>query len=95
MWDHPKHHDVNVPCIPPSQPASVTGGDPDPENRRTSLAAHQQALHHRGSGHAATPQQAVALSWIFCEIGDVHQPPHTTALFTTNYPPPGFCQLSR
>jgi hypothetical protein len=30
----------------------------------------------------------VALCWIFHLIGDVHQPLHTVALFTTQFPPP-------
>src|SRR5947208_1525758 len=32
--------------------------------------------------------KAVALCWIFHLIGDVHQPLHTVALFTTAFPPP-------
>jgi hypothetical protein len=38
--------------------------------------------------NAPSSTKAVALCWVFHLIGDVHQPLHTIALFTTQFPPP-------
>ena len=51
------------------------------------LLAYQTNLDIlRGAESDAT--KAVALCWVFHLIGDVHQPLHTVALFTTQFPPP-------
>lgn len=58
--------------------------DPPPDNI---LSAYQTNLNIlRSTAPDAT--KAVALCWIFHLIGDVHQPFHTVALFTTQFPPP-------
>ena len=87
-WDHPTQHFIDVPFIPPGQPAAVTGVDPNPHNIVTSFAAHQHVLRDRATGQATTPDKAVALSWIFHQMGGVHQPLHTITLLTADYPPP-------
>src|SRR5262249_40614367 len=66
------------------EPARVEIVDPPPENimsaYRTNLAIVRSS--------AADRERAVALCWLLHLIGDVHQPLHTTALLTTQFPAP-------
>lgn len=79
---HPKWHYIDFPYKPASQPASVSVEEPDPENL---LTAFQENLERvRNSNNDS--EKAIALSWLFHLTGDVHQPLHTTSLFTTEYP---------
>jgi len=79
---HPKWHYIDFPYKPPSQPASVSVAEPDPENI---LKAFQDNLNVvRSSSNDS--EKAIALSWLFHLTGDVHQPLHTTSLFTAEYP---------
>jgi hypothetical protein len=79
---------VDFPFVPLGQPESVAGVDPDSENLLTSLTAHRHTLLAAATDGPATQQKAIALSWIFHQIVDMHQPLHTITLFTTDYPPP-------
>jgi hypothetical protein len=83
-FHHGAWHYINLPYTPEGQPASVQPVDPPTENI---LAAYQTNLDIvQSTAEAAT--KAVALCWVFHLIGDVHQPLHTIALFTTQFPPP-------
>jgi len=83
-FQHGAWHYINRPYTPEGQPASVQPVDPPADNI---LAAYQTNLDIvRSRAPAAT--RAVALCWVFHLIGDVHQPLHTIALFTTQFPPP-------
>jgi hypothetical protein len=31
-------------------------------------------------------RKTISLAWLFHLVGDIHQPPHTTQLFTVEYP---------
>jgi hypothetical protein len=77
-------HSINLPYKPEGQPPSVQTVDPPPENI---LSAYQTNLDILRST-APESTRAVALCWVFHLIGDVHQPLHTVALFTTEFPPP-------
>jgi hypothetical protein len=83
-FHHGAWHYINLPYKPEGQPASVQTVDPPPENI---LRAYQTNLDIVRST-APESTRAVALCWIFHLIGDVHQPLHTVALFTTQFPPP-------
>jgi len=83
-FHHGAWHYINLPYKPEGQPASVQTVDPPPENI---LRAYQTNLDILRST-APQSTKAVALCWVFHLIGDVHQPLHTVALFTTQYPPP-------
>jgi hypothetical protein len=85
MFDRPNHHFVDFAFVPPGQPTSVMGVDPDPENILTSLKENQQILLNAAEDNDSEGKKAVALSWIFHQIGDIHQPLHTVSLFTTDY----------
>jgi S1/P1 nuclease len=82
-FHHGAWHYINLPYKPEGQPASIQPIDPPPENI---LEAYQSNLDIVQST-ALESSKAVALCWIFHLIGDVHQPLHTIALFTTQFPP--------
>ncbi len=79
---HPKWHYIDFPYKPPSQPASVSVEEPDPENLLIAFRENLDRVRHSNDDS----EKAIALSWLFHLTGDVHQPLHTTSLFTTEYP---------
>ncbi len=82
-FHHGAWHYINHPYKPEGQPTTVQTVDPPPENI---LRAYQTNFDIMRST-APESTKAVALCWIFHLIGDVHQPLHTVALFTTEFPP--------
>jgi len=82
-YNHPKWHYTDEPFKPAGQPASVKTAPPDEENIMMAYPKNVAILKNQSE----TPQnRAIAICWIFHLIGDVHQPCHTTSLFTTEYP---------
>lgn len=81
-FNRPKHHFIDFPFVPPDQPASVRGVDPDHENLVNSFRDNVNLL----SGGATAADKAVALAWIFHQVGDIHQPLHAATLFTIDFP---------
>jgi hypothetical protein len=81
-YDHPKWHYVNFPFKPAGQPGSVRPAPPDRESILEGFRLNRKVA--QGQGKPA--DRAVALCWLFHLVGDVHQPLHTTSLFTTAYP---------
>lgn len=82
-YDHPKWHYINFPYKPDTVTASVTTNSPDPENILTALAQNLEVLT---DANANVTQRSIALCWLFHLVGDVHQPLHTTTLFTEQFP---------
>jgi hypothetical protein len=76
-----KCHYINYPFKPAGQPNSVVAHAPDPQNILAAFISFSNGVQQ---GTAA--KRAEALCWIFHLVGDVHQPLHTTALFTTMFP---------
>ena len=76
-------HCINWPFKPEGQPASVQIKDPEPVNILTALAENEGVLKNGGSD---PERKAIALSWLFHLVGDIHQPLHTAQLFTVDYP---------
>src|SRR5262249_51473955 len=74
---HPVWHYINWPFNPETDPASVVAAPPLAENILTALAENQR-LAKSGSDPV---RRAVALTWLFHLVGDVHQPLHTVQLF--------------
>lgn len=75
-------HYINYPYKPKSEPETVKTAPPDDINI---VRGYQDKLAVL-AGKDKDADRAVALTWIFHLIGDVHQPLHVTSLFTTNYP---------
>jgi hypothetical protein len=75
-------HYINWPFKPDGQPPSVQIKDPESVNILTALAENESMVKNDSD-----PQRkAIALTWLFHLVGDVHQPLHTAQLFTVDYP---------
>lgn len=77
-----KCHYVNYPYKPEGQPGSVH--TVPPANQNIVQAYSQKLLVVQG--HSGWSQKAQALCWMFHLVGDIHQPLHTTAIFTVLFP---------
>jgi hypothetical protein len=84
QFDRPEWHYINHPYKPAGQPQSVTTVGPADVNIVTAFRTNIEIL----KGTAADAEKAVALCWVLHLVGDVHQPLHTTRLFTQDFPPP-------
>ena len=82
-FHHGAWHYINFPYKPAEQPGSVQTVEPPPENVLSAYQANLDIVRGTTPG-----DRAVALCWLFHLIGDVHQPLHTVALFTTQFPVP-------
>ena len=82
-YHHGRWHYINMPFKPAGQPDSVAAPPPDPDNI---IRAYEQNLAIVSSENASSDQKAIALCWIFHLVGDAHQPLHTVAPYTTEYP---------
>jgi hypothetical protein len=82
-FHHGAWHYINVPYKPSGQPASVQTVEPPPENVLSAYQANLDIVRGTAPG-----DRAVALCWVFHLLGDVHQPLHAVALFTTQFPAP-------
>ncbi len=74
-------HYVNFPYKPANQPASVEMGQPETNSILRGFADKKKLVQQSSDAK----ERAVALCWVFHLIGDVHQPLHTTSLFTTQF----------
>jgi hypothetical protein len=83
-FHHGAWHYINLPYKPEGQPPTVHTVDPPAEHI---LRAYQTNLDILQSA-APDTTRAVALCWVFHLVGDVHQPLHTVALFTPQFPTP-------
>ena len=81
-YDHPKWHYINLPYKPDSEPEAVRINQPEEENILTALKQNLAVL----TSKAEDRDKSVALCWLFHLVGDVHQPLHTTTLFTEKFP---------
>jgi hypothetical protein len=78
-----KCHYINFPFKPPGQPSSVVARPPAPENI---LEAYRRFRNTVENGATSAQRRAIALSWVFHLVGDIHQPLHTAAIFTVVFP---------
>jgi hypothetical protein len=76
-------HYINFPFKPEGQPASVQATEPEPVNILTALAENEGVMKN---GSSDGERRAIALTWLFHLVGDIHQPLHTAQLFTAEYP---------
>ncbi len=82
-YDRPTWHYVNHPVVPPGSAVKASDHEPPPgqENVVTQLAAAADNVRTRTDA-----EQAVALTWLFHLVGDVHQPLHCTAVYSEQFP---------
>jgi len=76
-------HYINLPYTPEGQPATIK---PLPPADINILWAFDTNLALMRSKESTTADKAVALCWLFHLVGDVHQPMHTTSLYTNEFP---------
>jgi hypothetical protein len=76
-------HFINYPFRPSGQPDSVTVKEPQAVNVEQ---AFEEKLRIAKDSNSNPADRAMAIAWIFHLVGDVHQPLHTSALFTTDFP---------
>src|SRR5262245_53487956 len=75
-------HYINFPFKPDGQPDSVRTKPPDAVNILTALAENET----KAKAERNTEERAVALTWLFHLVGDIHQPLQTVQIFTTSHP---------
>ena len=80
--NRPSWHYINLPFKPEGQSDSVQVRDPEPVNILTGLSENERMVKNESD----VEQKAIALAWLFHLVGDIHQPLHTTQLFTVEYP---------
>jgi hypothetical protein len=78
--DRPQWHYINLPFKPEGEPVGTKA--PASVNILTAIAENKRIVRRE----APVEQRAVALTWLFHLVGDVHQPLHTAQLFTREYP---------
>nr|WP_295106514.1 S1/P1 nuclease [uncultured Caulobacter sp.] len=87
-YDHPSWHitlwGVAEPDAPPAAQARLKAR----AGRQTGEALEGLALNYRvlGDPSASAAEKATALCWLLHATGDIHQPFHTTELFSAAYP---------
>jgi len=75
-------HYVNFPFKPDTQPSSVQTNSPQAVNILTALAENERIVKTEPD----PIQKAIALTWLFHLVGDIHQPLHSVQIFTTDFP---------
>ena len=79
---HPLWHYVDFPFKPEGEPASIETKPPPAENIVAAISENERIALNR-----STPEKrAIALTWLYHLIGDIHQPLHVVQLFTREYP---------
>jgi hypothetical protein len=75
-------HYINLPFKPEGQPESIQIREPAPVNILTALAENESVVKKENDEE----RRAIALTWLFHLVGDIHQPLHAAQIFTVNYP---------
>jgi S1/P1 Nuclease len=78
--NRPSWHYINLPFKPEEQPADVQVREPEPVNILTAMAENESVVKNENDSE----RKAIALTWLFHLVGDIHQPLHTTQLFTVD-----------
>jgi S1/P1 Nuclease len=75
-------HYINWPFKPEGPTGNSTNQRTEPVNILTALAENERVVKNE----SVSERKAVALAWLFHLVGEIHQPLHTTQLFTVDYP---------
>jgi hypothetical protein len=82
--DRPSWHYVNLPFKLGSTPTTTPSAPVGEENILTALQQNRTLLDTPGT----TAKKAIALTWIFHLMGDIHQPLHSLKAVSTQFPLP-------
>jgi hypothetical protein len=87
IQNRPSHHFVNFPIFgarADRRNASIDARNPHGDDNI--LKSFHDNVDEVTDPNAPGDVQAIALSWILHQVGDVHQPLHTSARFSTTFP---------
>jgi hypothetical protein len=82
-YDHPKWHYVNIPYVPSELSDWSHNAPLDAENILSTLTTNVGVIRDPRSSDA---DKAVALCWLFHQVGDLHQPLHVLSMITPETP---------
>jgi hypothetical protein len=83
----PTHHFVNFPIFgTPADRMNPRINASNPHSEDNILKSFNDNLNEVSDTGAPDDVRAIALSWMFHQIGDVHQPLHTAARFSSTFP---------
>lgn len=77
-----EEHYVNVPFIDPRDEAYFAGKTLVPEDITNIVCSLKQRCNDLHTKNASDEDKAVALCWIFHQVGDIHQPMHNVSYFS-------------
>jgi hypothetical protein len=77
-------HYINIPFIDPKDEKFFEGKTPVNGDLANIISALKQRSGELKTKTAAAEDRAVAVCWIFHLVGDIHQPLHTTAYFSSD-----------
>ena len=75
-------HYINLPFKPDGEPESVKTKPPETITILTAITENERIVQSA----TAPEKRAIALTWLFHLIGDIHQPLHAVQLFSREYP---------
>jgi len=78
---HPLWHHISWPFKPQGEPESVHTMPPQAQNIVTAIVSNERIVR----SDTDPQRRAIALTWLFHLIGDIHQPLHTVSLFTREF----------
>jgi len=82
-YEHPKWHYINIPYVPADTWDLSKQAPLDAENILSTLTVNAKLVR---DPWAVNADKAIALCWIFHQIGDLHQPLHTVSMITAELP---------
>ena len=82
-YSRDEQHYVNVPLIDPKDTAFFAGKTLIPPDKTNVICALKQSCNDLRTKNAAAEDKAVAICWIFHLVGDIHQPLHNVAYFSS------------
>jgi hypothetical protein len=78
-----EEHYVNVPVIDPKDTAFFAGQTLIPADKTNIICALKERCNDLRTSTAAPEDKAIAICWIFHLVGDIHQPLHNAAYFSS------------
>jgi hypothetical protein len=81
--NHPEDHYVNVAIIDPKDAAAFAGKTLIPPDKANVISALKERCNDITNRTAAPEDKAIAICWLFHLAGDIHQPLHNAAYFSS------------
>ena len=82
-YNRPEEHYINVPVIDPKDTAAFAGKTLISPDKTDIICALRERCNDLRISSAAPEDRAVAICWIFHLLGDIHQPLHNAAYFSS------------